>query len=69
MANSELRSDQSISTQKANEITVGDTAPTNPQTGNIWLDTSEDPPDKKTYDGTSWVPERDTAIKAAIAYT
>ena len=31
------------------------TAPTNPTTGQIWVDTSQDPPMVMIWDGTSWV--------------
>ena len=36
------------------DMTSGDTAPANPQPGDQWLDTSENPPVLKYWDGTQW---------------
>lgn len=46
---------------KAGEVEAGDTAPTNPEVGDKWLDTSTTPPTEKEWDGTQWT----TATPAA----
>lgn len=54
MANSEVASFGVIAAAKANEITVGTTAPVSPVTGNIWIDTTTTPGTIKIYASAAW---------------
>jgi len=38
------------------ENAFGSSAPSSPSTGDFWVDTTDDPPELKSYDGTAWVP-------------
>ncbi len=37
------------------ENAFGSSAPSSPSTGDFWVDTTDDPPELKSYDGTEWV--------------
>ncbi|MGP9074790.1 phage tail spike protein [Geobacillus thermodenitrificans subsp. calidus] len=54
---------------KENVITKSNTAPTNPTTGQLWLDTSVVPNVLKRWDGSTWVKVTPTAAGEVGAYT
>lgn len=68
MANSELQGDDNIPPEKINETTIGDTPPTNPILGYIWIDTSDSGAVRKIYNGTDWIATEEEALLSAWAY-
>ncbi|WP_374717121.1 phage tail spike protein [Geobacillus thermodenitrificans] len=54
---------------KENVITKSNTAPTNPTTGQLWLDTSVVPNVLRRWDGSAWVKVTPTAAGEVGAYT
>lgn len=57
MANNEVAAGDTITARRANVVTTGTTAPSDPQTGDLWVDTTTD--DGIVYVYTSvatWVP-------------
>jgi len=54
---------------KENVITKSNTAPTNPTTGQLWLDTSVVPNVLKRWDGSTWVKVTPTVAGEVGAYT
>ncbi|UYL94199.1 tail fiber protein [Geobacillus phage vB_GthS_PT9.1] len=54
---------------KENVITKSNTAPTNPTTGQLWLDTSVVPNVLKRWDGSTWVKVTPTTAGEVGAYT
>ncbi|MGR6115707.1 phage tail spike protein [Aeribacillus composti] len=54
---------------KENAITKSNTAPANPTTGQLWLDTSVTPNVLKRWDGSAWVKATPTSAGEVGAYT
>jgi len=54
---------------KENAITKSNTAPANPTTGKLWLDTSVTPNVLKRWDGSAWVKATPTSAGEVGAYT
>ncbi|NIK12879.1 phage tail spike protein [Alkalibacillus almallahensis] len=54
---------------KQGEIPQQDTEPSNPNTGMLWLDTSQSPNVMKRYDGSSWVKASPTEASEVGSYT
>jgi hypothetical protein len=56
MANDQISGGDTIETTKLNNVIVGDTAPSGPQEGDLWTDTTVSGiPELKVYDGTLWI--------------
>ena len=68
MANSELAVDAPITVAKINEVTLGDTAPSAPLEGYVWIDTAGSSPVRKIYDGSKWIPFEEQVMLAALAF-
>lgn len=41
------------------DVTASDTPPEEPYTGQLWVDTTENPPETKVWNGSEWLPEND----------
>ena len=54
-ASSTYLTQSSASTQYERLIPYSSSAPLNPETGDLWLDSSTNPPALKTYNGSSWI--------------
>jgi len=57
-----------VSIASSNNTTVSDTAPSNPEDGDIWIDTSQDPDEAKVYRNGQWNPTA-TAIAGSNIVT
>lgn len=55
MPNSKVAAGQAVTSAKANEITIGTTAPSVPTLGWVWVDTSTTTPVLKVWNGSAWV--------------
>ena len=55
-----MRSQAQYTIYSLNDVYTAATAPTNPYTGQLWVDTSQDPPVTKVYDGSAWKEQNGT---------
>ena len=62
-----MRSQAQYTIYGLNDIYTAATAPTNPYNGQLWVDTSQNPPITKVYNGTSWKEQNGTdTIKSNV---
>ena len=55
-----MRSQAQYTIYSLNDVYTGTTAPTNPYTGQLWVDTSQSPPITKVYNGSAWKEQNGT---------
>lgn len=55
-----MRSQAQYTIYSLNDVYTGTTAPTNPYKGQLWVDTSKNPPVTKVYDGSTWKEQNGT---------
>ena len=55
-----MRSQAQYTIYSLNDVYTAATAPTNPYTGQLWVDTGQDPPVTKVYDGSAWKEQNGT---------
>ena len=62
-----MRSQAQYTIYGLNDVYTAATAPTNPYNGQLWVDTSQNPPITKVYNGTSWKEQNGTdTIKSNV---
>ena len=55
-----MRSQAQYTIYSLNDVYTGTTAPANPYKGQLWVDTSKNPPITKVYDGSAWKEQNGT---------
>jgi uncharacterized protein YoxC len=55
-----MRSQAQYTIYSLNDVYTGTTAPTSPYKGQLWVDTSKNPPITKVYDGSAWKEQNGT---------
>ena len=55
-----MRSQAQYTIYSLNDVYTAATAPTNPYKGQLWVDTSKNPPVTKVYSGTAWKEQNGT---------
>jgi len=55
-----MRSQAQYTIYSLNDVYTGNTAPQNPYTGQLWVDTSQNPPLTKVFNGTTWKEQNGT---------
>ena len=62
-----MRSQAQYTIYSLNDVYTASTAPTNPYKGQLWVDTSKNPPITKVYDGSTWKEQNGTdTIKSNV---
>ena len=62
-----MRSQAQYTIYSLNDVYTGTTAPQNPYTGQLWVDTSQSPPLTKVYNGSAWKEQNGTdTIKSNV---
>lgn len=57
-----MRSQAQYTIYSLNDVYTGTTAPTSPYKGQLWVDTSKNPPITKVYDGSAWKEQNGTDV-------
>ena len=62
-----MRSQAQYTIYSLNDVYTGTSAPQNPYTGQLWVDTSQSPPLTKVYNGSAWKEQNGTdTIKSNV---
>ncbi len=62
-----MRSEAQYTIHTLNDVVTSTTAPSNPYLGQLWMDTSTNPPTEKSWNGSAWVePNNIGTVKSTV---